>query len=294
MQVEGQEEQGNPLTPEQGQEIWAELEKEELGESSPPQATAPEEEEPEAPPPEKPAPPPLVRQQAADPRDIKPAYVAALERQVGELTGIVKSSVGRIGSLQSALDKIQRAPTQQQVQAAMKSSAKWAALQKDFPDFAEAVEERVAGIAQTPGISPEEILRQAREFAEVKVGETHIRTAKTLANIIEPDWEKVSGSQEFLTWLENQPAEVFARASKASAEWDAAEVINLVRSFKASSAPAAAPQRGPERGGRQRLASAAVPTGVTGARAVDEEALDGEALWKHLAKEEARAARRAS
>lgn len=284
MSIEQEQEQ-NPLSNEEGQNFWAELQREDEGQDPP--ADVPPEEEPNEPAAAQPAAPAPKQPEPVDPRDIKPEYVSALERQVSELTGLVKSSVGRVGQLQSAVDKMVRAPTQQQVAAAMKSSEKWAALQRDFPDFAEAVEERVASLQAQPGIAPDEILRQAREFAEVKVNETHIRTAKTLASLVEPGWEQVSGSKEFHAWLESQPAEVFARAAKASAEWDAATVISLIRDFKGTS-PEGAPQRGSGTGSRQRLASAAVPTGVTGARAVKADDLDGEQYWNHLAKQEAR------
>jgi hypothetical protein len=287
-----QDQQDAPLSAEEGQALWNDLEREEQGEE--PQAAQPPADEPSQPASEpEHAAPAAKPAEPVDPRDIKPEYVSALERQVSELSGLVKSSIGRVGSLQSTVDKLVKAPTQAQVAAAIGSSAKWDALKKDFPDFAEAVEERVAAVAATPGVDPAAILEEAKSFAAEQVSTTHIKTAKTLANLVEPDWETVGKSNEFHAWLETQPAETFAKAVKASAEWDAATVVQLVREFKSASAPArAAPQRGSATGSRQRLASAAVPTGVTGARVVNEDALEGEALWKHLAQQEERAARR--
>lgn len=273
------EQEQSGLSAEEAQKYWDEVDNEEELPVTPAQAsqeTDPEE-EPAAPEP-----------QAADPRDIKPEYVSALEAQVNELKELVKSSVGRVGSLQSALDKMQKhaeAPTAAAVAQAAKSSAKWEAMKKDFPDFAEAVEEYSAGlVASNPSIKPEELLAQSKEFAESRASEVHIRNAKALATLVEPDWEKTVTSEEFQKWLGKQSADVFAAAARASAEWDAPEVVKLVRGFKS----AAAPQRGTGSNSQRRLASAAVPTGVHGARTVDESDLDGEAYWKQLAKEEAR------
>jgi len=253
-----------------GQQLWDEVAAEDNGEAP---VTPPEQPKVEA----KPA-----------PVEDKPDPVAALQKQVEELSGLVKSSVGRIGALQSELAKRDAAPapSHTQVAAAAKSTAKWSQLKTDFPDWAEAVEEFVSANAVQP-VKPEDLIAQAKESVSSVATDVHVRTAKQLAAFAEPDWEEVAGSDGFNTWLQKQPAEYVARAAEASEKWDALKVVSVIRDFKkATATPPTPPKaRGSANGGQSRLASAAVPSGSAATRkSVDD--LDGVDYWKQLAQEE--------
>lgn len=267
-------------TDEAGQKIWDELAAEEESKPAPEHTQPPEQEtQPDQP-----------KQDGQEPQDAggqqgekqRPEYIAALEKQVAELTNLVKSTVGRVGSLQSELSKLHNvaahAPTQAQQRAAAGNPERWAKLKEEFPEWGEAIEEFVMSRA-VPGT--EDILKSVQQIADERVTAATIRTAKAIASIAEPDWESVVESDEFDTWLRKQPAEYVSAAAEASAAWDAPRVVAIVRDFKKQKQS----QRATNSTSQSRLAAAEVPTGSTASRRRTEE-LDGKAYWDELARQE--------
>lgn len=228
--------------------------------------------------------------EAPAPEDEKPDPVSALQKQVEELTGLVKSSVGRIGALQSEIAKRDAAPapSHTQVAVAAKSTEKWKQLKSDFPDWADAVEEFVSANA-SPQFKPDEIVERATKSVAEAVDAAHVKTAKQLASFAEPGWDKVVNSDEFNQWIATQPAAYVAKAAEASANWDAVEVVSVVRDFRKATTPTPTKARGTEKSGQSRLASAAVPAGSAATRKSTED-LEGPDYWKHLEQEERRSA----
>lgn len=223
--------------------------------------------------------------EAAAPPQVDPV---ALQKKIDELTGLVKSSVGRVAALQSALDKREAAasaPTHTQVANAAKSTEKWKQLKADFPEWAEAVEEFVSANA-APAVNADEIVAKATASVGSVVTEAHMNTAKQLAAFAEPDWESVVQSAAFGDWIGKQPADYVAAAAEASEKWDALKVVSIVRDFKkATTKTSPTVTRGSAPSSQARLASAAVPSGSAATRKSTEE-LEGEDYWRQLAREE--------
>lgn len=269
---------------EDGQAIWDALEAEERGETreqsqEPAQEQQPKEQQQQEP--QADTQPEAAQETAPKEGEVKqqdrPEYVSALEKQIAELTNLVKSTVGRVGSLQSELAKLGKvaaaAPTQVEIKQAQKDPEKWAKLKSEFPDWGEAVEEFVA----TRAPDPSRILETAQRIAEEKATAAAIKAAKDIASLAEPDWEEVVQSDEFDRWLRQQPAEYVAKAAEASANWDAVRVVSIVRDFKAKTQP----QRAAKDTRQTRLAAAAVPSGSNPSRRKLDE-LDGKAYWDEL------------
>lgn len=187
-----------------------------------------------------------------DPRD---ARIDALE-------SLIKSSVGRIGSIQSELVRLKEvpaakaAPTEAEVKAAAKSSEKWDKLKSEYPDFTEAVEEFVSTRAK-PGVDPATLLEQSQSFAMTKTRESHIATQKSIADLAEPDWYDVGTSDAFAAWVAKQPEQRRKEISDGSANWNAVTIVNAVRDYKKTQTQ----QRVTKNASQDRLAAAVVPTG---------------------------------
>lgn len=257
----------------EGQAIWDELEAEEDSPQKP--AQEPKDQEPEQGEPEEPA-----EEVKKEPE--RPDYVAALERQVAELTNLVKSTVGRVGSIQSELAKIGQAPTKSEIAQAKSDPEKWAQLKSEFPEWGEAVEEFVASKLRPS----DDVLKSAQELVDGRVSAIVMKTAQEIATLAEPDWQEVVESDEFDQWLRKQPADYVSAAAEASANWDAVRVVSIVRDFKKTKTS----PRATAGSSQSRLAAATVPSGSTPSRRRLDD-LDGKAYWDELDRQERLSAR---
>jgi hypothetical protein len=144
-------------------------------------------------------------------------------------------------------------PTQAQVDAAAESPAKWRQMKEDLPDWAEAVEERLAELAKTTTAAPSVDASKLKEefLGEVdsrlsNLGKDATAQARVFAVLDlkhDPDWntswQADVNSPEYDAWFATQKPEVQALAA-SSAVKDASRLITLFREHRAQGAKAAA------------------------------------------------------
>lgn len=182
-----------------------------------------------------------------------------LEGHVGSLTAEKQRIADELAALKAL--PARQAPSQQQVAAAVKSNVKWEALAKDFPEWAEAVDERLSASTAQPDI--EALRSQIRE--ELTGSLTTDITAKVSAqiektvgmkvlNAVHPNWVATVNTPAFVEWQKAQPPEIQALAQSDAPE----DAMAMIGSFKAQvqQAPAVDPSKVIENR-RKQLADAA-------------------------------------
>lgn len=210
----------------------------------------------------------------------------ALLKQIPELTHLVKTTIGRVGSLQSELQRIGHAaaksagdsPSAGQINAASSDPKSWAKLKEDFPDWAEGVEAFVS--SRIPSAPPKVDLG-----AELTPHVERIRQELAVETVaaFEPDWESTVTSQAFKKWFRSQPADYQKRAGES---WRPQEVLATIRDFRSASQPQdAAPAK-------RNLAAASIPKSVSKPnirKPVDE--MSPQEYWRYLDEQESKSQR---
>lgn len=288
------QEQVNPT--EEAQKIWDQLEAEEAGYATLPDASEQQNDPTEA----------ASSAPAADAADANSASedqvpqgeqglldkIAGLEAMLRtqsegmtQLTQRLRNAEGHIGGLGSQLKQQQQvaaqvtekggeAPSANEIRNAQKSPEAMARLKADYPEFADAMEsalnERLSAleqklsqaqqpVQQAPGVTPEEVARMRSEFA---------------VEVRHPGWQDRVRTPEFVGWLQRQPREVQLLAASDSPQ-DAVRLLDLHSdALKSVSA-----QR------TQRLSSAAaLPTGRGGGntRTKPVEEMSPQEYWRYL------------
>lgn len=208
-----------------------------------------------------------------------------------EMATLLKSTAGRVSSLQSQMDRAATGgakpgdadrPTATQVQEATKSTVKWDKFKEDFPEWAEAFEER-AGIAQ-----PAQQVDASAIAKNIRDELTAAYDAEREAEIEElhPGWQGKVKAPSFLEWATHHADEKDRQVIASSKS--PVRVDGMLRRYDAwiqssTSAPTAvaAPRAAPT-----NLAAAVNPKGGRSSPKVSASELDGEALWNHLAQEQ--------
>lgn len=166
---------------------------------------------------------------AADPwAGVAPALREQMEgmsqrlSSLDEITNRLKTAEGRVSALQSELAKkatqdVKKtpgaAPSAAQVDAAA-TDAEWEELKEDFPEWANALEKRIAATNESVRslISKE----QARMTEEVE---------RRIVSIKHPGYQKTIQDPDFRTWFQAQPAEFQKLANSMKAD-DAITVLD--------------------------------------------------------------------
>lgn len=210
--------------------------------------------------------------------------VAALPHLVNEL----REAKGRIGALQSRLDKAQvEQPSQKQVAAAVKDPEKWESLKKDFPEWGEAiaefVESKLGGApASTAGPTAEQIEHLVAQRAEATTAAAVRQLNEKLVAVKYRDWKDMVRKPEFIQWYQQQPNEIKALAGSEDG-LDAIAMLDKYVDDTKTLAPAV--QEADER--RQRLAAAASsgkpgPAGVVSKKFED---MTPQEQWDYMARQ---------
>jgi hypothetical protein len=209
----------------------------------------------------------------------------AMLRQLPELVHLVKTTVGRVGSIQSELQKIGKAaatqaadsPTEKQIERASESPEAWKKLKEDFPDWAEGVEAYVSSrIPSSAAPDTQKIVSEAVAKARAEVVALREKEAEEELDDTRPDWREVVKGEDFAKWLSSQPAEYQQRAMST---WRPSAVLRIISDFEKASKPK--PQDGAP---QKRLASAAIPSGTSNkvnlTKSVDE--MSPQELWAYF------------
>lgn len=201
--------------------------------------------------------PPATPTPPEDPfQGLHPAVRARLEAVDG-LSNRLRNAEGHIGGLSSAnkrleteLDAakaaaktVQNAPTVAQVATTKVGSEKWDQLKTEFPEWAEAVEERL-GAQQGTQPDIDALRNQIREELTPQLtgaisatlrAENDAKLESRLVNIIHRGWTNTVKTPEFSAWMLTQPQDVQALGASEVAE----DAIDLLNKFKADTKPAA-------------------------------------------------------
>lgn len=207
--------------------------------------------------------------QAADPwAGVPPILKEEFERariavnQVGTAQRHIKVLEDQIAELKAAGEAAKAAapgtaPTAGQIQAAASSGEKWKAIKEDFPEWAEAMEERLAAQAATPQapVDVEKLRKEWQEGTQVQVaGAIDVAEERAFVRFKYPTWKQTVNTPEFIGWMQTQAPEIQALAQSDLAD----DAIKMLDEFsehqKTAAAKAAADAKN-----KQRLAAATPP-----------------------------------
>lgn len=187
----------------------------------------------------------------------------ATANQIGAYARRLKAAEDRIEAMTQAATEAAKAataagddaPTQAQITAASASSEKWNRIKEDFPEWAEAMEERISGIRPGTAADIDGIENRIKESMGSSLAEVR-EEARQMARIdaVHEGWEETVKADTFKTWLEAQPEETQALAGSSKAK----DAIALLDAFKQASTPPDADPEKPDP--KARLAAAVTPT----------------------------------
>lgn len=155
-----------------------------------------------------------------------------IEGHIGGLASQVKSFV----SASKAIAKTGvESPTQAQIETAVQSSEKWKAIKEDYPDWADAVEERLAEEkrAAQSNVDLEGFQKKVDDsvYSLNNTLRSELRRAhETIVEIKHPEWKKDVNTAEFKRWFESQKDDVKTLAASENA----VDAIRLLDSYKSS------------------------------------------------------------
>lgn len=196
--------------------------------------------------------------------DTIPEQMRKLQGQVGGLVSHTKELKDALAKAKDTTEaKGGTTPTQQQVDSAAKDAAQWEQLKADFPDWAEAVDARLAKIeatrATTSPVDTAAIEARIAAETEKRVAQATsqaVAEARLLAPIDAKHlgWEETIVTEPFLAWEKKQGAEVQAYASSSNPQ-DVIRMLDLYSVFSKKTAEKAEE--------RKRLDANVTPSGTT-------------------------------
>lgn len=295
-----QQQEEKPLTQEDAQNIWKDLDKEDLKEDADAVKAAADEDREQI----KWAKPAEVTPAAEKPAaeaEAKPASVPAdptvlldrvsgLEQQNQRLMEQLQQLNGKFGGVNSELSRLRSAskdagvqtPSAQHIQKALQDAESMKQLVADYPEFGGAMHKVLEGygvnIAKVVDDAVKQSLPQPGQFLTRQEYEAGLR--EFAVEMAAPGWKKKVTLPEFGGWLSRQDAETKALASSDNP----ADAVALVKKFDDFIGSATAPQPQRQDSRQRRLDSAArLPNGGQGSsvRAKDESQMSPEELWKH-------------
>jgi hypothetical protein len=174
-----------------------------------------------------------------------------------------------LATAQAAAKQVGDAPSKQEITSAAKDPEKWAALKKDYPDWATATEELLD--ARIPKFDAEAFEQKIAKEIEGKTAEMQGRIIESSLNAVLPKWRDKVNTDDFKGWIATQPEEVKALANSDDVG-DAAQMLTLYREHLAKPAPTQAPTPAPTSDPKKpdttaraaRLAAAVTPRGTGG------------------------------
>lgn len=213
-----------------------------------------------------------------------------VEGHIGGLTSENKRITAELAAAKAAAEAVRSAPTQAQVAQAKVSTEKWDQLKADFPEWSEAIEERLGNSAQ-PDLEGlrnsirEELTPQLTQQISAQLkAEIAAETEGRLVNVAHRGWKDLVKTDEFTSWYSAQPDHVKALGASPTAE----DAIALLDHYKAhtAAAPDVAQIRDTRRQRLQEAASVARGTGSQAPVKSTDDMTDAE-YWAYLARQDA-------
>jgi len=253
---------------------------------------------------------PAAREDDAPPQGqaAQPDPLEEINKRLAKLDAIdrleqrVRNTEGHIGGLTSTLNTFREelkaaataaaaaapgaAPSQQQIAAASGNLAKWESLKSDFPEWAEAIDERL-GAAQAQKVDVDALRQQvASELAPKIRAELEASFEPRLVDIAHRGWRQLVNTPEFVEWIKAQPADVQRLAASPKAD----DAIDLLDRYKETRKviPKTAEEIAAERQARLRQAANAPRGQGAGIPRKGIDDMTDEEYWQYLANQGAK------
>lgn len=199
---------------------------------------------------------PVVVRQALE---TLPTRLRNIEGHIGGLTSSMKAAKEAAAAATKAGAE---APTQAQVQAATTSGEKWKQIKEDFPEWADAMEERLAAQAATsrpaPVVDVDALKREWSESTKAQVaGAVDQAEERAFVRLKHPGWKATVNTESFRSWMTAQPPELRALANSDLAD-DAIKMLDAYATVQKAAAKKAADDA--EK--KKRLEGAVTPKGT--------------------------------
>lgn len=156
-----------------------------------------------------------------------------VEGHIGGLTSVTKELKSAMSAATSAAAAAGNdAPTDEQIAAAAGSSAKWSQMKEDFPEWTEAMEERLSTVGRGGAVDVEAIRKQVRdELAPEIASAVAVARRNARVDAVHEDWEETVQTPEFSTWFDSQPEDVKALGASDKPR-DAIKLLDQFVAFK--------------------------------------------------------------
>lgn len=216
------------------------------------------------------------------------------EGHIGGLSSENKRINTELAAAKAAAAAVRQAPSQTQVAKAQVSTEKWDQLKTDFPEWADALEERLGSNAQ-PDL--EGLRNQIREELTPQItndistrlkAEIAAETEGRLVNIAHRGWKDTVKTPDFQTWYGQQPQHVQALGASPTAE-DAITLLDHYRSQTAGKPNAATIKASRQQRMQEAATLAKGNSSMTPVKSTDD--MSPEEYWAHLARQDSAAKR---
>ncbi len=152
----------------------------------------------------------------------------------------LKQTERRLGSVQNEVfnakkvaETVKEAPTEAEMATAAKTDKAWNDLKEDFPEWAVAIEAKIAASQiKMPDVGN---LRENLDNVS-KTMITGPALERRLVSMMHPKWEQTILSAEYKNWLATQPANIQTQALNGETADEAVDVLNRFRDFRIRSA----------------------------------------------------------
>lgn len=183
----------------------------------------------------------------------------------------LKQTERRIGSIQNefqaakqaATEKKATAPTEAEMAAAAKDKAEWDDLKEEYPEWAEAIEKKLAATsAEFSKVLPDlqnnltDLRTQQQRFVSSELLEGRLLSIKY------PTWKETVNTKEYQHWLQTQPEDIQQKHYSGKTADDAIFVLDRFQDFQSQHKPT----QDISAARKKRLSQAATTTGASTVR----------------------------
>jgi len=159
-----------------------------------------------------------------------------LTSTVSVMENRLKQTESRIGGINNQLHEakkvakeVKSSPSSKQIDTAAKTIEGWQDLQRNFPEWADAFESKLATTREDL-VSKEELEDLRKEMQHVSKNDMAIE--ERLVGIIHPNFRDIVRSTEYSEWLENQDAKIITKARIGKTAEEAIDVLNRFKAYQ--------------------------------------------------------------
>ena len=133
----------------------------------------------------------------------KVADVDAINFRLKQTESRLGGVLNELHAAKEAAKAVANAPTKAQIDQASTSQGKWNALKEDFPDWTEAMDEKLAAdraeiLSKLPDI---EALRSEMQAANAKDREVlEVKMGSAIVSLSHPKWQEMTNTPDYIEW----------------------------------------------------------------------------------------------